>query len=311
MPEKQYKLWKQLHDDRLYLKTYNEFLQQFSDPAKAERLYAMMYADRYVTQPFPDFKKKFFDPETEQPTQKYQGTRMYAKAGKDSLKTNIELEKKFGTKYGDKNLWTRYAYINQDESLKDMIVSNENQVDPYVLAGTLSGEGIVDELHKRAQVDPYTSVSNIKTIMTGTGWFGLDDFAGRYGEFKKKGLTTLDENTDFVSYGNYTQETGTITQPANFLNPRAGINATSTYLKNIQNVIEESGIKGTPEEKELLIHVGYNYGENGLRSYLKKSKTAKDIINRLKTEKPQVYKNARKRVIVSKELRESKSFELK
>jgi len=148
-------------------------------------------------------------------------------------------------------------------------------------------------------------------LFYGTQYFGLDDFQGRYEEFKKKGITSLEPEKDFVPYGEYIQESGGKTQPADFLNARAGINATSTYLKNIQNVIEESGVKGTPEEKELLIHVGYNYGENGLRSYLKKSKTAKDIINRLKTEKPQVYKNARKRVIVSKELRESKSFELK
>lgn len=316
MPEKQYKLWKQLRRDMLYLKPYNEFMQQFSDPAKVELLYNRMQSDKLLTKGWEFFKENFFSESVTPDQPRYQGTRHYAKPDKDSTKENIALERKFGDVYGDKNLWTRYAYLNSDEALKDMIVANENKVDPYVLAGTLSAEGLVDQLHGMTAVDPYFSINDVyedhkrlERPMTGTQWFGLDDFYGRYEEFKQKGLTTLQENKDFVPYGDYIQETGTTTKPADFYHPQAGINAVSSYLKNIENIVDQYGVRATPEEREFLIHVGYNYGEGGLSSYLKKYKTAKEVISKIKEERPAVFKNAQKRVIVSKELRQSKSFD--
>lgn len=330
MPEKQYRLWKQLYRDRLYTKPYKEFLQQFSDPQRVQTLYNRMRTDKLLTQGLYYFRDKFFTEGDVTAEPRYEGTRHYAKPGKDSLVENIALEKKFGDVYGDKNLWTRYAYLNHDENLKDMIVSNENKVDPYLLAGTLSAEGVIDELHGVTSVDPYYSIADYEPpqistgqrVITGSTWYGLDDFGGRYDEFKQKGLTSLEplaqpypQNIDSTKAGMYflpspfTQETGKQTLSADFLTPQAGINAMSSYLKNIQNMVDSSGVRATPEEKEFLIHVGYNHGEGGLSSYLKKYKTGKEIIEKIKEEKPEVYKNVQKRVIVSKELRQSRAFE--
>jgi len=320
MPPKSYKLWKALREDRKYLKPYKDFLEQFKTPEKQERLYVMLESDKLVTKPLNEYQQQFWGEITEEPVQnKYQGTSRYSDINRDTTKKNMALEKMFGDKYGDKNLWTRYAYLNQDEALKDMIIANENKIDPYTLAGALSGEGLVDELYYHTENDPYYNITDLDTDIYGTQYLGLDDFAGRYDEFKKKGLTSLepynesastkDTSKYFVPYGEYIQETGGVTHPADFKHPQAGINAMSTYLKNIQNMVDEAGVQGTPEEKEFLVHVGYNYGEGGLKSYLGKSKKASVIISRIREEKPQVYKNAQKRVIVAKELRNAKSFE--
>ncbi len=313
-------LYDALAKDRLYTKSYEEFQKQFSDPEKIKRLYTIMNADKVYTKPIETFMTSFFQP-SNIPSYKYQSTRDYTTPDSTSLSENTALEKKFKEKHGDKNLWTRYAYINSDEQLKDLLTTNENKVDPYTLAGVISSEGLVDELIGAKDENPNTNVNeyykggSIPSAQT----FGLDDFLRRHAELEQKGLTTLKLNmgeqdqatldSSFIPSPNFYNEKGELTKPVNFMTPKAGINAVSSYVKNIENMVDSSGVKVTPEEKEFLIHVGYNFGENGLRSYLKKSKTGKEVISKIKSERPQVYNNVRKRVIISQELRENKSLE--
>lgn len=323
MPKEQYKLWKQLNDDGLYTKSYGEFVKQFSDTAKAQRLYSVLTADKYYTRTVDDFAKQFF-PQTlaGESTNKYQSTRNFSEADTATQQENIATEKLFAEKYGDKNLWTRYAYINSDEKLKDMLVKNENMVDPYTLAGALSAEGIVDELVGARDENPFTDINEYYKgqSIDSKQSFGADDFLRRAGEFEQKGLTKLkvnmgerDQETLDSSYipgnANFYNEKGELMKPVNFMSPKAGINAVSAYYKNIENIVDNSGVEATPEEKEILMHVGYNFGEGGLKQYLKKGKTAKVVIDKIKEERPQVWNNVKKRISVSQELRERKSLE--
>jgi len=293
-----------------------------------------MSYDKVYTKPVEEFTQKFFPPidykkQNKVPSYKYQGSRGYASEDRQTLLENVELEKKFGDKYGDKNLWTRYAYINSDEALKDMLNENENKVDPYTLAGMVSAEGMVDELHDVAGQPDWGGLGHWKPesnepdpildSIAGMIWFGTDTFAGRYDEFKKKGLTSLEPykgkydpskaDKYFINSPKITNEKEEEVLPADFFTPRAGINAVSTYIKNIENIIGESKVKVTPQEKEQLTYIGYNYGENGLKSYLKKGKTGQEILNMIKKERPFVFSNSVKRMAVSKELRENKSLE--
>lgn len=347
MPDGNRLLYEQLKEDKLYTKSYAEFVRQFATPEAQAKLHRVMSYDRVYTKPMEEFSQRFFPPidykkQERVPSYKYHGTRDYAMDDRQTLLENMELEKKFGSTYADKSLWTRYAYINSDEYLKDIITTNENAVDPYILAGVLSAEGMVDELHAaRVAGDPTTLAdyrpskeftNNPHPVMdsiSGMRWLGLDTFADRYDEFRQKGLTTLEPLPDYdketSSYkGKYdpakvdryfakspatTNEKGEEVHPGDFLTPKAGINAVSSYVKNIQNMVDSSGVKATSDEKEFLIHVGYNHGEGGLSAYLKKYKTGKEIIEKIKEEKPEVYKNVQKRVIVSKELRQSRAFE--
>jgi hypothetical protein len=347
MPDGNRLLYERLKEDKLYTKSYAEFVRQFATPEAQAKLHRVMSYDKVYTKPMGEFSQKFFPPidykkQNQTPSYKYQGTRNYGVQDRQTLLENMELEKKFDATYQDKNLWTKYAYINSDEYLKDIITTNENAVDPYVLAGTISAEGMVDELHAaRMAGDPTTladyrpskefsnSPDPVMDSIAGMRWFGTDTFADRHEEFKKKGLTTLeplpeyDRDTGkykgvydstkvdryFAKSPTAINEKGEEVNPADFFTPKAGVNAVSAYLKNIQNIVEGSGVKATTEEKEFLIHVGYNHGEGGLSAYLKKYKTGREIVEKIKEEKPAVYKNIQKRIIVSNELRQSKAFE--
>jgi len=323
MSEKQYKLWKSLNEDGLYTKSYEDFRQQFSSPQKLYSLYTMMKSDGYYTKPIEDFQTQYW----EEPTatqNKYKTTRDYRTTDKEGIEENIKLEKKFAEKYGDKSLWTRYAYLNADEHLRDIIASNENKVDPYLMAGVVSAEGLVDQLYKTREEDP--NVRNVSDVfndnsfpISGIETLGIDNFPVRHQEFLDKKLTSLEQigvNWDEGNIGKYFRlgptmenEKGEEIRDTEFYSLQGGINAMSAYLKNIQGMVDDSGVVGTPEEKEFLIHVGYNYGEGGLKNYLRQSRRAKDVIEKIKSEKPAVYKNAMKRIIISKELRDSGSFE--
>lgn len=313
-------LYDALAKDRLYTKSYEEFQKQFSDPEKIKRLYTVMNADKVYTKPVDTFMLSFFEP-SNVPSYKYQSTRDYTTPNSTSLAENTALEKKFKEKHGDKNLWTRYAYINSDEQLKDLLTTNENQVDPYTLAGVISSEGLIDELVFAKSEDPNVNVNDYYKgeSISSAQTFGLDDFMRRHSELEQKGLTKLKLNmgeqdqasldSSFLPSFDFYNEKGEVTKPVRFMTPKAGINAVSSYVKNIENMVDSSGVKMTPEEKEFLVHVGYNFGEGGLRTYLKKSKTGKEVINKIKSERPQVYNNVRKRVIISQELRENASLE--
>jgi len=314
-------LYDSLKKDGYYTRSYDEFQKQFSDPEKAKRLYTMMNADKLYSKPPEVFMQQFFDTTGGVPKYKYNSTRSFDLKGKQSYLENTQLEKTFKEKYGDKNLWTKFAYVNSDETLKDLLTTNENAIDPYILAGTISEEGIVDELINAKKENPDIDVNSYYKgrSVDSKQAFGADDFLRRAGEFEQKGLTKLrlnmgeqDQETldsSYIPAPHFYNEKQEVMKPVSFMTPKAGVNAVSAYLKNISNIIDESGIQTTPEEKEFLIHVGYNHGEGGLQRYLAKSKSAKDIISKIKTEKPQVYKNVQKRIAVSSELRNTKSLD--
>lgn len=320
-------LYDSLKRDGLYTKSYKEFVRQFADTEKQKRLYAMLNADKLYSRTADDFAKQFFTPikrDSAIPQYKYKSTRDYSIEDRQTLLENMELERKFGEKYNDKNLYTRYAHINADEELKDLLVQNENKVDPYTLAGVISGEGLIDEL-VGSQSEFQTELKSISRAYSGEsiGGFqtlGLDDFLNRYEELKKKGYTSLrmgEGETDQESIDTTfipdqfesVNEKFERTRSVLFRSPKGAINAVSAYVRNIGDLVDKSGVKMTPEEREQLIYMGYNYGEGGLSQYLKKSKTAKEVIEKIKKERPQVYKHSLKRIAVANELRESGSFD--
>jgi len=338
-------LFEQLTKDKLYTKSYTEFVRQFATPESQAKLYRLMNLDKVYTKTAGDFTKQFFAPigdrnKDKVPSYKYQSTRGYNSEDRQTLLENMELEKKFEDKYKDKNLWSRYAYINSDEGLKDILNENENEVDPYTLAGLISAEGVIDELHGAATDNganfkgisgwdtPTNDPDPILNSISGVKWFGTDTFAQRYNEFKKKGITSLEPLPEydyknrkyigkydvsksdkyFVGGEIFTNEKGEKVLPADFFTPKAGINAVSSYVKNIENILDESKVKLTPQEKEQLTYIGYNYGENGLKSYLKKGKTGKAVLDIIKKERPSVFDKSMKRVAVANELRESQSL---
>jgi hypothetical protein len=335
MPDKLRILWERLRADGYYSKSFGDFMLQFAgNPKDTEKLYNAMRLDNLYSKSVEDFKTNFFYPikavkqspidNIQPPLQKYKGTRDYRKKDKQTLLDNMQLEKEFGEKYGKKNLWTNFAAINRDEYLKDMLVNNENRVDPNILAGVISAEGMGDDLHRVASRDNETYIpdymkqpGNILDYISyderisSTMMVGTDDWMNRYEEFKKKGLTKLEPEKDFTSEsieGSFINEKGEKMQPAWFSNPQVAFNAVSSYVKNIENIITDSKVKVTPQEKEQLLYIGYNYGENGLKKYLSTGKNGKDILNKIKEERPGVYEKSIRRVAVANKLREVGAF---
>lgn len=330
-------LWERLRADGYYSKSYDEFIFQFTKrPEDIEKLYSAMRSDNLYSKSVEDFKNNFFYPikavkqspieNIKPPSQKYKGTRDYTKKDKQTLLENMQLEKEFEERYSNKNLWTNFAAINRDEYLKDMLVNNENKVDPNILAGIISAEGMGDDLHRVATRDRNNYIpdfmkqpGNILDYVSydedisSTMMVGTDDWMNRYEEFKKKGLTKLEKGKDFRSETESLQdafinEKGEKMQPAWFKGPQAALNAVSAYVKNIEDIIADSKVKVTPQEKEQLLYIGYNYGENGLKKYLSTGNSGKDILNKIKAERPNVYRNSIKRVAVANKLREVGAF---
>lgn len=55
------KLWRQLKEDGLYTKSYEEFKSQFSSPQKLHTLYTLMKSDGFYTKDMAEFKQQYWD----------------------------------------------------------------------------------------------------------------------------------------------------------------------------------------------------------------------------------------------------------
>ena len=324
-----YKLWHALIEAGHYTKSFSQYKEQFSNPDKLAKLYKDLKQDGYYTKPNESFIAQFFPGANTRNAgpapNRYKSTRDYLSEDRQTLLDNMKMEQEFKSKYNDPTLWTRYAYMNRDEHLKDMLVDNENKVDSYVLGGLLSAEGLVDEMHANASYDPSVSVKDFGGYtdpISAVQWTGTDDWARRYDEFKKKGLTSLKpdltgkmSHPDSLDY--YFMPSGTPfinakgeeMYSADFLSTKGAINAMSSYAKNIENMLDSTKVPLTPQEKEMLTYIGYNYGENGLMSRMTGAKNGTDVVTKFREEKPDIYNKAMKRYNVASHLRQNKAFE--